>query len=281
MPHRPHRVLRTAGAFILSVPLLLTGTHAASATTKAGSEDARTLRTSDDLEEATDRYLFEYSLDEFEAVWDEKHNSSGDALRWTADDCSKSPDAPSGYRFDYACRRHDFGYRNYRIQHRLTEDNRKRIDDNFRKDMYTICDEYRGWAAQQECHRLADVYYYAVRRFGAQHPSKCRAGGNPNLWNPALISTERSATLFGRTFELRFHSGANCAWGKISNGSRGDSVWVDWSIDGGDTWKQLSVTRIPYGGRQVYTVAHNHSGYTMRACGKAGNRPDIACTGWW
>ncbi|GHI09475.1 hypothetical protein Scel_77960 [Streptomyces cellostaticus] len=115
----------------------------------------------------------------------------------------------------------------------------------------------------------------------AANPWTCPAGGNPDVWDPRYTSTVSTAGVWWRKIELRYHSRTRCAWGRISNGSRGDSVWVDWSANGGQTWKQLDVTKIPRGGHEVHTVAHNDAGYVMRACGKAGNRREIACTGWY
>lgn len=115
----------------------------------------------------------------------------------------------------------------------------------------------------------------------AANPWTCPSGGNPSLWDPRYTSTAGTAKVWWRKIELRYHSATRCAWGRISNGSRGDAVWVDWSANGGQTWKQLGVTKIPRGGREVHTVAYNDAGYVMRACGKAGNRPEIACTRWY
>lgn len=95
-----------------------------------------------------------------------------------------------GFPFDPACKRHDFGYRNFKAQVRFTESNKLRIDDNLRKEfvplsrssavplpppqntdktatyissLYHQCStEY----AKSACEALADVYYYAVRMFG-------------------------------------------------------------------------------------------------------------------
>jgi hypothetical protein len=110
--------------------------------------------------------------------------------------------------------------------------------------------------------------------------SSCPSGGNPSLWDPSLIETQGSVPVYGRTIELRYHISARCAWGRISNGNPGDSVWVDWSRGNVNEWWQLSVTRIPSGYRQVYTTAYNNRDYLMRACGKAGDRPLVVCTPW-
>lgn len=109
----------------------------------------------------------------------------------------------------------------------------------------------------------------------------CPAGGNPNVWDPRYTSVAGTAGVWWRKVELRYHRGTRCAWGHIANGSPGDAVWVDWSANRGQTWTQLDVTRIPRGRRETYTVAHNDAGYVMRACGKAGNRSEIACTRWY
>lgn len=112
----------------------------------------------DELRRVTDRYLFDVSLDSF--IDTRAQQPHAEQLDWTSDSCSWSPDEPVGYEFDPGCKRHDFGYRNYQAQDRFTEDNRLRIDNNFRSDLYSICDG--DWT----CEGVADVYYNAVREFG-------------------------------------------------------------------------------------------------------------------
>jgi hypothetical protein len=92
--------------------------------------------------------------------------------------------------------------------------------------------------------------------------------------------TVKSTGIYGRTIELRATSNQACAWGRISYGSVGDLVWVDRSYDGGRSWTQLSVTRINTG-RDAFTEPWNDVNKVMRACGKAGNRSEVACTVWW
>ncbi len=86
--------------------------------------------------------------------------------------------------------------------------------------------------------------------------------------------------LFGRTIALRYNTN-RCAWGLITNGSPGDEVWVDRSYDGGHTWVGKLGDTFIHSGRDNHTVAYNDANVVMRACGKAGDRPNIACTGWW
>ncbi|PPK67487.1 phospholipase [Actinokineospora auranticolor] len=110
------------------------------------------------LQSTTDGYLFGQSLNQFQST--RAAQPYANQLDWSSDGCSNSPDNPFGFNFVKACYRHDFGYRNYKRQGRFTEDNRLRIDNNFKSDLYTIC--AGNWA----CNRTADIYYAAVRQFG-------------------------------------------------------------------------------------------------------------------
>ncbi|HZX04317.1 glycoside hydrolase family 76 protein [Kribbella sp.] len=110
--------------------------------------------------------------------------------------------------------------------------------------------------------------------------------------DPALAPKDRtpvSATLFGRTIALHLDDDDAMGWAAIENGNPGDEVWLDRSMDGGRTWasgSRLGNTAIPSGQRgwrtQMYNVDDwNNLGVgALRACGKAGDRPDIACTPW-
>lgn len=114
--------------------------------------------TPEELRVVTDDYTFNRSLSEFGLIRSQRPYA--DQLDWSSDGCSMSPDDPFGFTFLPACHRHDFGYRNYRLQDRFTEDNRLALDNKFRSDMYDIC----GW--NWWCRRTADVYYWAARQFG-------------------------------------------------------------------------------------------------------------------
>ncbi|MBV2367101.1 phospholipase [Streptomonospora nanhaiensis] len=127
------------------------------ALTGAGVANAAALPP-EELRSVTDTYLYDLSLTAFIETRDQAPYS--DQLDWSSDSCSWSPDQPIGYDFDPGCKRHDFGYRNYELQARFTEENRLRIDDNFRDDLYGICDG--DWL----CRGVADIYYAAVRQFG-------------------------------------------------------------------------------------------------------------------
>lgn len=110
--------------------------------------------------------------------------------------------------------------------------------------------------------------------------------------DPALATQDRtpvSATVFSRTISLHFDDGAAMGWASIDNGSPGDEVWLDRSFDGGRTWasgSRLGDTTVSAGSRGGRTLMHNVDDWNalgvgaLRACGKAGDRSDIACTPW-
>lgn len=156
MPSRKHLRPSTTSALLAALcAALLGGTTAQAA---AESSDPR---------QVTDQYLFEVSLEEFVQIRESRPHPN--ELDWSSDACSYSPDEPLGYEFTESCLRHDFGYRNYERQGRFTEDNRLRIDNNFRADMYSAC------AGDTACERAADVYYFAVRQFGASSDNTAEA----------------------------------------------------------------------------------------------------------
>ncbi|KOV84300.1 phospholipase [Nocardia sp. NRRL S-836] len=111
-----------------------------------------------DVVAVTDDYVFTKTLSQFTTLRAQQPYAG--ELDWSSDGCSYSPDKPFGFKFLPACHRHDFGYRNFKRQSRFSEENRLRIDNRFKSDMYGIC------AGSWSCNRTADVYYAAVRQFG-------------------------------------------------------------------------------------------------------------------
>jgi hypothetical protein len=85
-------------------------------------------------------------------------------LDWSTDLCSASPDQPGGFDFRNSCRRHDFGYRNYKAVGQFPA-NKSRIDGAFYNDMKSVCAAYSG-ARRTECDGFAWTYYQAVKEFG-------------------------------------------------------------------------------------------------------------------
>jgi len=96
------------------------------------------------------------------------------------------------------------------------------------------------------------------------------------------------ATIFGRSIELHISDRDAMGWATIGNGDPTDEVWLDRSFDGGETVtdSRLGYTTIPEGSRGtttlMYAIDDRENGVkgVLRACGKAGNRPDIVCTEW-
>ncbi|WP_309116640.1 phospholipase [Saccharothrix sp.] len=139
------KTLRSAVTAVLATAAFLLGAGNAQA-----AIDARAV---------TDDFLFNRSLSQFSSI--RSQGPYADQLDWSSDGCSWSPDNPFGFKFLPACHRHDFGYRNYKRQSRFNETTRLRIDDKFKADLYHQC--AGNWA----CNRTADLYYQAVREFGA------------------------------------------------------------------------------------------------------------------
>jgi hypothetical protein len=110
--------------------------------------------------------------------------------------------------------------------------------------------------------------------------------------DPALSPVDRipvSATLYGRSFTVHVDDTDAMAWGSVENGQPGDEVWVDRSFDGGRTWSdgsRLGDTSIPAGSGGWRTGMYNVDDWNnrgvgaLRACGKARDRAEIACTPW-
>ncbi|XVV02102.1 phospholipase [Actinosynnema sp. CA-248983] len=139
------KTLRSAVTAVLATAAFLLG---------AGNAQAAV-----DAPAVTDDYLFTRTLSQFSSI--RSQTPYADQLDWSSDGCSWSPDNPFGFKFLPACHRHDFGYRNYKRQARFNETTRLRIDDKFKADLYHQC--AGNWA----CNRTADLYYQAVREFGA------------------------------------------------------------------------------------------------------------------
>ncbi|KAK5075770.1 hypothetical protein LTR70_009764 [Exophiala xenobiotica] len=116
----------------------------------------------DDLKDLTDELLYDASMMDFQA---RRWAKLPPELNWESNGCTDSPDELLEWDFLMSCERHDFGYRNYKEQGRFTDENRKRVDDNFLEDLYSECSVY-GTVSELLCKGVADVYYHSVRAFG-------------------------------------------------------------------------------------------------------------------
>nr|KMM69923.1 secretory phospholipase A2 [Coccidioides posadasii RMSCC 3488] len=149
----------------LLVPLAFTAPVEFNADANAGAHTSLTSRADPCTPSLTDTYVFKDSMKTFL-----KHRNAKDpsCFDWSSDNCSSSPDKPIGFNFIPSCQRHDFGYRNAKKQNRFDEALRKRIDDQFKSDLYEECSQYDGSESWKgvHCRRIADLYYAAVRRCG-------------------------------------------------------------------------------------------------------------------
>jgi hypothetical protein len=110
--------------------------------------------------------------------------------------------------------------------------------------------------------------------------------------DPALSPVDRqplTATIYSRRVVLHLDDTDAMGWASIDTGNAGDEVWVDRSFDGGHTWasgSKLGDTTIPSGNRTWRTLMYNNDDWTntgvglLRACGKASDRAEVACTAW-
>ena len=118
--------------------------------------------------EKTSAWVFSTPLRDFiAAANDPKHDGQ---LVWDSDKCSAPVLGSAGKTYDFsdACRRHDFGYRNFsRIDggKKWTKALRERVDRRFLTDMRDSC-AARKKIERAPCRTWADLYYTAVRQYG-------------------------------------------------------------------------------------------------------------------
>ncbi|MDR7276496.1 glycoside hydrolase family 76 protein [Catenuloplanes atrovinosus] len=107
--------------------------------------------------------------------------------------------------------------------------------------------------------------------------------------DPAQAGGDRapvSAAVHGRTLRAHVSDPDTMIWATIENGAAGDETWLDRSFDGGRTWTPAGRTAVPAGSRAWRTGMFNVDDWNargvgvLRACGKAGDRPEVACTPW-
>jgi hypothetical protein len=131
--------------------------------------------------ELVDRFLAA-PLEEFLAYRDSPARDP--RLDYSTNECSAPLVGSTGASFDFtaACLRHDFGYRNY---HRLGvfEQRKDSVDQRFRADMRDHC-AARPEGEQRRCFAWAQVFYEAVKRFGAL-TGYGREGARPRLRRPS------------------------------------------------------------------------------------------------
>lgn len=114
--------------------------------------------------------------------------------------------------------------------------------------------------------------------------------------DPATAKGDRQAattTVWSRNIVLHISDADGAGWASIDNGNPGDEVWLNRSFDGGASWGdnllsngKLGDTKTPANDRGWRTMMYElddpsaHQIGALRACGKAGDRDEVACTPW-
>jgi hypothetical protein len=94
------------------------------------------------------------------------------------------------------------------------------------------------------------VYVRARETVGRMSvPVSCDGMVDPT--NASDKTNVQSAVVEGRTLELRrgLINGVQHAWARLSNAHTGDTIWLEISGDGGNTWIQCGKRTISAGGR--------------------------------
>ncbi|MEU5868098.1 MULTISPECIES: phospholipase [unclassified Nonomuraea] len=111
-------------------------------------------------------------------AWSDRRSWADFDFDWSTDGCTNSPDQPLGFDFSIACRRHDFGYRNYQAVGDFRA-NKEHVDKAFLFDLRQVCAGYTIFR-QPSCNALAKLYYQAVRQFGAPRGTGGQLGRVPD-----------------------------------------------------------------------------------------------------
>ncbi|GAA4207012.1 glycoside hydrolase family 76 protein [Streptosporangium oxazolinicum] len=156
----------------------------------------------------------------------------------------------------------------------------------------------RGLAVLTALSALAALTVVTTAAPALAGPAQAVSGAAATICNrycdgrdPALSPSDRqpvSSTLYGRRFTVHVNDTDSMAWATVDGGTATDEVWLDRSFDGGRTWvdSRLGATTIPAGASGTRTAMFNVDDWAnqgvgaLRACGKAGNRPEITCTAW-
>jgi hypothetical protein len=136
------------------------------------------------------------SASSWRAAWSNQGAWAEYAFDWSTDLCSSSPDQPLGFDFRMPCRRHDFGYRNYKAVGTFSA-NKSRLDDSLYFDLKAKCATYNV-IVRPSCYSLAWTYYQAVKAFGSL------ASVSPaDLDRAAIMKTDALATQHNRADALQ------------------------------------------------------------------------------
>ncbi len=119
----------------------------------------------------------------------------------------------------------------------------------------------------------------------AASAADCAGGANgfADISDNASGTVQRSASRDGDTITLQSTGGRGFA--KIEGTTRsGESVWMDWTRDGGRTWLQCGPFPVDKGDNSSKTspskATSSDPNYRFRACALTLDQA-ITCTDWW
>lgn len=108
------------------------------------------------------RLMFESSMYDFQKASRGKNPTTCD---FSTNGCTRVPDVPLGqFNFRPSCDRHAFGIRNAKRRNALTKHLLERVDDQFRRDMYAVCDRLNVMKSFL-CRHIANTYYVGEQGF--------------------------------------------------------------------------------------------------------------------
>lgn len=146
--------------------LIITGLLVLSTAARPGSKPPLAPRVPQCTATELNDLLFSTSMSDFQSDRNAKTPSCFD---WTSDECSNAPDSiPGLLNFKPSCERHDFGYQNSHALGTWNAAMKKRIDENFLKDLLKYCEDLPWWKklATVDCAGLAGTYFAAVSACG-------------------------------------------------------------------------------------------------------------------
>ncbi|MEH1838016.1 MAG: hypothetical protein V7L20_04470 [Nostoc sp.] len=111
---------------------------------------------------------------------------------------------------------------------------------------------------------------------------------DPNRAGPINVKTVLKVDLNGREIQLRtgflqdVSPPQQFGWARMENNQNGDDIWMDFSEDGGRTWKQCGPWSRQYSEAVPTSRDRNR---VFRACGTVSinifSRSEVKCTTWF
>jgi hypothetical protein len=107
------------------------------------------------------------------------------------------------------------------------------------------------------------------------------SGGEPAV-GPAATVSRWQITGTSRIVELRYNATLRKAWGRITGGTVGDTVWVNRRYTSGGSSGPCGTTQINTGQSNFTPMFDDRNPIQMQACAKTGGLfPLGACTNWY